>query len=188
MSDEDTMRMSESAVPICITETVVHTPQKIKRTRSFVGIRVGFTKLAYSIGIWALDRLEESFFEETVEVVEPGSRTETHFAIVVGSDGYGRTLEAIEVPSKPSCIHHYEIIRHAVHEKAKVDYISHGANKETQKAAEVLREPNRDVLNRIRQSLVEAGHEDNYFLPNRNVAGGNGINGSEINGNGSEHG
>ena len=171
MSDEDTMEMSESAVPICITETVVHAPQKIKRTRSFVGIRLGFTKLAYSIGNWALDRLEESFFEEKVEIVEPGSRTETHFAIVVGSDGYGRTLEAIEVEHKPSCIHHYEILRNAEQEQAKLDYINHGVNKETNQAAEELREPNEEVLARIRQSLVEAGHDDSYFRPNMNGNG-----------------
>ena len=165
MDDENTMKMSDSVVPICITETVVHAPQKIKRTRSFRGIRAGFSRFAYRIGNWALDILEESFFEEKIEVVEPGSRTETHFAIVVGHDGYGRTLEAIEVEHKPSCIHHYEIIRNAEQEQAKLDYINQGANKATQKAAEVLREPNDEVLARIRQSLVEAGFQDTYHMP-----------------------
>ena len=164
----DTMKMSESAVPICITETVVHSPQKIKRRRSFVGIKFGFTRLAYSIGNWALQRLEESFFDESIEVVEPGSRTETHFAIVVGHDGYGRVLEAIEVPSKPSCIHHYEIIRHSESEQAKVDYVNHGVNTETQDVAKSMRSSNDEVLARIRESLLEAGHEDKYFTVNMN--------------------
>jgi len=101
------------AVPMVITETTVHRPRKVKHRRMFRGIRLGVTRLFVGLGTWALDRLEDAFFEDTIEVLDAGKQTEQHFAIIVGSDGYDHVLQAVPVEHRPPCIHHYEIIRYA---------------------------------------------------------------------------
>lgn len=101
---------SKTAVPIVFTNTVVYQRPKVTKRRKFVGVRRGLASLAFRVGIWAIEALESSFFEEEVETEEPGKVESEHFALVVNTDGEP-SLDLIPVEHKPSCVHHYETVR-----------------------------------------------------------------------------
>lgn len=146
-------------VPIVITETTVHKSKKVSKKRSFVGIRNGLSNLINNIGLWALDVIEDSFFNESIEVIDEGVREEKHYAIILGHDGYESVLQAVEVEYKPPCIHHYEIIRHAEDEKIKVESIGEKVDPEKDEIAHSMRPDNNEVLGRIKQSLIDLNED-----------------------------
>lgn len=170
MTDINDVKIRDGmGVPIVITESTVIRPKKIKRRKKFRGLRAGVSRLLNNIGEWMLDRLEESFLEEVVEVVDEGEKDQTHYAIMVGKEGYDSFLQAVQVEHKPPCVHHYEIVRHADDEKAKAAYIGRdNVSAETEGFARKTRQSNDEVLGNIRDRLRQQGYEDDYYLNSDN--------------------
>ena len=101
---------SKTAVPIVFTNTVVKRRPKAKKQRKFLGVRRGIAQLALKTGIWAIEALEQCFFEEVDEVEDQGEVESEHFALVVNNEGEP-SLDLIQVEHKPACAQHYEMVR-----------------------------------------------------------------------------
>lgn len=71
------------AVPILITHRVIKRQPKVNVTRKFVGLVEGFRTLA----VKAIDLIQESFWKDHREIVDPGDCKIVHYAIDVEDDG-----------------------------------------------------------------------------------------------------
>jgi hypothetical protein len=98
------------AVPFVITKTTLKREPKLRRKSTFIGVRAGLTRLAYALATKAIEIAEEAFFDKEMEVDDGGVLAQKHYAVFVNEDGYGPTLTVEEVPWKPACGAHYEII------------------------------------------------------------------------------
>jgi len=98
------------AVPFVITKTTLKREPKLRRKSTFIGVRAGLTRLAYTLATKAIEAVEEAFFEKEMEVDDGGVLAQKHYAVFVSEDGYGPSLTVEEVPWKPACGAHYEII------------------------------------------------------------------------------
>ena len=100
-----------SGVPFVITKTTLQSTPKIRRTSRFLGFKAGIKRLVTHVFVSAIEAVETSFFEKNEtksggEVVE-----QTHFAVYVNDEGNEASLEVEQVPFKPGCAHHYEIVK-----------------------------------------------------------------------------
>ena len=100
-----------SGVPFVITKTTLQTTPSIKRTSRFLGFRAGAKRLFANLFVSAIEAVEKSFFEKH-EIKTGGDVVEqTHFAVYVNDEGNHPSLEVEQVPFKPGCAHHYEIVK-----------------------------------------------------------------------------
>lgn len=151
-------------VPIVITQTTVYREREVKKKRTWVGILPGAVRIITSVGHWALDRLEESFFEEEIVIVDPGDKVEKHYAIMIDEGSYGAKLDAVQMEHKPPCIHHYEVVRHAEDEEAKVALMTEPRSRKAEQVLSSLRDTNDTVRTRIRDNMRSSGVSDGYFV------------------------
>lgn len=164
-SDEEThIKIKNTAVPIVITESMVYRKKKIKRRRFFRGPLKGFSRLCTALGNIAMDLIEESFFEESIEVLDPGEVEEHHYAIMIDNNADGN-LVAEPMDVKPPCIHHYEIIRDVEEEALKLaklglrsarsGQLTKRGHREQNPHAQKLRAQNEEVRDSVRRRLEQ---------------------------------
>ena len=107
-----TIRLKKgSAVPIVISEKVVKEAPKTIRKTSFIGFRKGLSNLVDSVKCKFAELIHESFFEEKIEVIDPGVIDEKHYVVQIGGDEYDPQLTVERADYKPPCAHHYEVIK-----------------------------------------------------------------------------
>lgn len=105
-----TMLTEGKAVPFVVTRTTLERAPSMKRTSHFVGVRSGLMRLAYGLATKAIEAVEEAFFEKDVEVDDGGVIEQKHYAVFVDTEGGHPRLEVQEMPWKPGCGAHYEIV------------------------------------------------------------------------------
>lgn len=100
----------EQAVPIMIAHRTVSEPPKVKRTRSFVGIKQGLSNLlSQAVGL-----IHESFWEVEEEVLDAGKSSVTNYAIQVNDPpGAGEpelVVTRLDGEARPGCGAYFEVI------------------------------------------------------------------------------
>ena len=98
------------SVPFVITKTKLEREPKAERRRHWRGFRAGFQRILYQAAIATIDLLQDAFFEEEIKVDDGGVIESRHYAVFVEDEGAGPSLRVEEMPWRPGCAAHYELV------------------------------------------------------------------------------
>lgn len=98
------------SVPFVITKTKVQKEPSVKRKSRFVGFREGLRRLVTGVAFAAMDMVEEAFFEKEEEVDDGGILNRKHYAIFVRDEAGLPELTVEEMPFRPPCAAHFELV------------------------------------------------------------------------------
>lgn len=103
---------NDEAVPIIISHRLVTKPPQISITRNFIGIRKGLMRLALK----TLEFIEQTFWEEVRDTLDPGESKVVHYAIDIEDDGMESEVSNVVATKlhgndRPGCGLHLEVVK-----------------------------------------------------------------------------